>query len=1189
MKLNIANPLTGAQKVIEIDDEHKLHAFYEKRISQEVDGSALGDEFKGYIFRISGGNDKQGFPMKQGVLTNTRVRLLLSKGKSCYRPRRKGERKRKSVRGCIVGPDLSVLNLVVVKTGDAEVTGLTDVQCPRRLGPKRKTKIQKLFNLSKEDDVRKYVIRRKFVSKTGKKNDKAPKIQRLVTPRMLHHKRQRMLHKVQQREKVKREAAEYSRLHAQRVKEQKERRASEFAKRRSSRKSSVKARWQLVPIPDMIAPLPNSGPPLAVAQSLVYPDSREESAEAPQMTPVENTKLREAVEVQEAPLNDLMWPSGHDSIITGTQSTDRVVLHPELHFLDQQTCLQSEERAFYGHDVIEVPLIFQQNRYKADLTNTRAPNATNSGNSAPHVSLLLSQREYEILAQRMSKFEARTVDHFLQEITRIRDRDLANDNLEAFDQTQDQIGSLQAQVIGLEKELLSSYARIKASQSKQMKAEELEAAVNERLFERENAHKMTRELLAQKEEELERERKHSSFLQSELDRWNVLYEVSQLELRTLKSIERTEEEWEASKADLAHIKGENDILKQTLQKLKFDLLDLRKQCQMQAHDSISEAENALKSLQNETNHREASLREDCQHERVQRQHITEKYHEVTGHIHVFCRVRPPTSHELCLPESSGGHLGALLFPRPKSILVAKTEKEYSFDEMFGSTSSQTDVYQQVAPIVSSFTDGRNACIMAYGQTGSGKTFTMLGDSSSPEMEGVIPRALRQVFSVMEKRKVLYNDTVRVSMLEIYNDQMLDLLQPHTDRNRECLTGSLVKNEADLTLRSASKWSDVTEILNEGSSNRTIAATSMNLESSRSHTLLFLCLSSRCLTSMDLRQSKLCLVDLAGSERIARSLVVGDRLKEAQHINKSLSALGDVIHALQHKAKHVPYRNSKLTFTLQEMLAGRAKTLLMLQLSPEEDNCDETICSLNFGARVNQVQLGAIPMSVESRSIVHLQKEKAAMMKTISILESELQLLESTRGDKMVSLEGAVEAKPKRKMLLKTAKAETSQLREIPSSENDDIKPTLGKLSALKDVSGSTSPGSMTSEGTACAHLESETGAVESIPSSMKAHSHLKMLSEIAGSQAGRKLSARGGDTVRSSNLESKASTATLKNTLLAAKSKNSIRSTPTRHSGINTAKCNASGTILTTPARQHVKEGRRTSKSLGTLQKSTWK
>lgn len=120
----------------------------------EVPGDSVGDEFKGYIFKITGGNDKQGFPMKQGVMHPTRVRLLLSEGHSCYRPRRTGERKRKSVRGCIVAMDLSVLALSIVKQGDSEIPGITDTVHPKRLGPKRATKIRKFFGLTKEDDVR---------------------------------------------------------------------------------------------------------------------------------------------------------------------------------------------------------------------------------------------------------------------------------------------------------------------------------------------------------------------------------------------------------------------------------------------------------------------------------------------------------------------------------------------------------------------------------------------------------------------------------------------------------------------------------------------------------------------------------------------------------------------------------------------------------------------------------------------------------------------------------------------------------------------------------------------------------------------------------------------------------------------------------------------------------------------------
>jgi small subunit ribosomal protein S6e len=223
MKLNIAHPTTGAQKLLEITDERKLRALYDKRMSQEVEGEALGEEFKGYIFKITGGNDKQGFPMKQGVLQAKRVRLLLKKGHSCFRERRKGERKRKSVRGCIVGPDLAVVNLVVLKKGQSEIEGLTDRKIPLRLGPKRASKIRKLFNLSKTDDVRRYVIKRKILDKDGKvKKTKKPKIQRLITPLRLQRKRRIESLKQRRAEKAKREEADYERLLSKRRAEARE-------------------------------------------------------------------------------------------------------------------------------------------------------------------------------------------------------------------------------------------------------------------------------------------------------------------------------------------------------------------------------------------------------------------------------------------------------------------------------------------------------------------------------------------------------------------------------------------------------------------------------------------------------------------------------------------------------------------------------------------------------------------------------------------------------------------------------------------------------------------------------------------------------------------------------------------------------------------------------------------------------
>ncbi|KAK0430565.1 40s ribosomal protein s6-b [Armillaria borealis] len=224
MKVNIADPATGAQKLIDIDDDRRVRDFMGKKISQEVPGDNVSDELKGYVFQITGGNDKQGFPMKQGVLLPSRARLLLADGHSCYRTRRMGERKRKSVRGCIVGPDIAVLSLVIVKHGDAEIPGLTDTILPKRLGPKRATNVRKMFNLSKEDDVRKYVIRREV--KSGKKENakpytKAPKIQRLVTPIRLQRGRHLCSVKRRKLEHQKEQKSEYDALIAKRVSDSK--------------------------------------------------------------------------------------------------------------------------------------------------------------------------------------------------------------------------------------------------------------------------------------------------------------------------------------------------------------------------------------------------------------------------------------------------------------------------------------------------------------------------------------------------------------------------------------------------------------------------------------------------------------------------------------------------------------------------------------------------------------------------------------------------------------------------------------------------------------------------------------------------------------------------------------------------------------------------------------------------------
>lgn len=239
MKLNVSFPATGAQKTFDIpSDDHSLRFFFDKRMGAEVTADPLGEEWKGYVLKIAGGNDKQGFPMKQGVLTNTRVRLLLKKGHSCYRPRRTGERKRKSVRGCIVDQNLSALALIIVRKGEKDIPGLTDTHVLRRLGPKRANNIRKLYNLTKEDDVRSFVVKRPLPAKEGKKpRHKAPKIQRLITPVVLQRKRHRLLVKKRRTEARREAETEYARILALRRRQERVRRRSRLSSMRDSRSS----------------------------------------------------------------------------------------------------------------------------------------------------------------------------------------------------------------------------------------------------------------------------------------------------------------------------------------------------------------------------------------------------------------------------------------------------------------------------------------------------------------------------------------------------------------------------------------------------------------------------------------------------------------------------------------------------------------------------------------------------------------------------------------------------------------------------------------------------------------------------------------------------------------------------------------------------------------------------------------
>merc|ERR1712139_432208 len=222
MKFNIAYPVTGAQKMYNVDDEHKWGKLVDRRMGSEFEGEVLGDEFKGYVFKITGGCDNDGFPMKQGILIKGRVRLVLEPESIGFICRKDGAHRRKAIRGCIVGTDIAVLSLAIVKKGDAEIEGVTDTTLPRRLGPKRANKIGRMFMLPKHSDnlknksdtgvkvdrwdVTRYVVRRQTKEKDGKPRYKAPKIQRLITHARLRRKK---VYKTVREQKVKASSASF--------------------------------------------------------------------------------------------------------------------------------------------------------------------------------------------------------------------------------------------------------------------------------------------------------------------------------------------------------------------------------------------------------------------------------------------------------------------------------------------------------------------------------------------------------------------------------------------------------------------------------------------------------------------------------------------------------------------------------------------------------------------------------------------------------------------------------------------------------------------------------------------------------------------------------------------------------------------------------------------------------------------
>ncbi|OAY69572.1 Kinesin-like protein KIFC3 [Ananas comosus] len=379
------------------------------------------------------------------------------------------------------------------------------------------------------------------------------------------------------------------------------------------------------------------------------------------------------------------------------------------------------------------------------------------------------------------------------------------------------------------------------------------------------------------------------------------------------------------------------------------------------------------------------LKEKFIEETKERKDLYNKLIELKGNIRVFCRCRPLNGEEI----AAGASMAVDFESAKDGELIVRghvsSKKVFKFDSVFNPEDDQEKVFEKTAPFATSVLDGYNVCIFAYGQTGTGKTFTMEG---TEEARGVNYRTLEELFRIIEEREGLFRYELTVSVLEVYNEQIHDLLltgsQPGVASKRlevrQFAEG--VHHVPGLVEAHVGNMNEVWEVLQTGSKARAVGSTNANEHSSRSHCINCVMVRGVNLVNGECTKSKLWLIDLAGSERVTKTDAQGERLKEAQNINKSLSALGDVISALATKSPHIPFRNSKLTHLLQDSLSevfflfwfylfsprsdsgGDSKTLMFVQISPNENDVGETLCSLNFASRVRGIELGPAKKQVD---------------------------------------------------------------------------------------------------------------------------------------------------------------------------------------------------------------------------------
>jgi len=528
-------------------------------------------------------------------------------------------------------------------------------------------------------------------------------------------------------------------------------------------------------------------------------------------------------------------------------------------------------------------------------------------------------------------------------------------------------GTFQERQIAAQMEMLQNQLQDHAEQIEQMK------------YQRDQ---MT-EKLDFKSEDLEQSRTALTDLRREMREMQQQMDSERQKFR--EDMEKKQDDIDMKTRECKKLKNKVECLQDELDTYEIQVTNQKTQVQkleMKVSQLNADCGDSVGQLQQERlkNQAHAKKIEDCEAEidrlikkgdwhETERRRLHNVIQELKGNIRVFCRVRPFLPRELKDGNHEANHITYDQDDATKIVVNDSNANTppvpFTFDMVFGPSSTQGQIFDELSQLVQSALDGYSVCVFAYGQTGSGKTHTMEGpDNYDDESMGMIPRSVRQIFDTAEKQAEkgwTYN--FKASMLEIYNEAINDLLYEGKaeaapkheiklvrEGSKEVFVSNLIQKEVESP-------ADVAALMEAAHRNRKRAATKCNERSSRSHFVCNIKIQSTNSRTTETLLGSLDLVDLAGSERIKESGSTGVHAKEAFKINGSLKSLGDVIEAIKKGNKHINFRDSKLTMLLQNNFVGSSKTLMFVNISPRAEHANETVNSLRFAAKANNTNIG----------------------------------------------------------------------------------------------------------------------------------------------------------------------------------------------------------------------------------------